>query len=226
VLTCIVSVFCFSSLQPDTQPGDVVVVLQTAEHATFRRDGANLFHKHTLTLVEALTGFTFPIHHLDGRTLLVKSEPGGVVKPGDIKALREEGMPMVRNPYVRGNLYVEFDVTFPTAAQLSEASKKILKQVLPPPAPEALAAAAAAAASLAKQQQQQQNGNTHMSDDAAASSGAVEEVTLIAVDFEAEKRKFEQQARDARREEQEEEDEEDGGGRGHPGHGQPQCRQQ
>jgi len=203
---------------PEQTPGDVVVVLQQSEHASFKRDGSNLFFKHSLTLLEALTGFSFPIHHLDGRTLLVKSEAGGVVKPGDVKALREEGMPMSKNPYVRGNLYVEFDVVFPTAAQLSDASKKVLKQVLPPPSPEAQAAVAAAAAALSKQQ----SNGAPMSDDA---NGApqVEEVTLISVDFEQEKRKFEQQAREQRREEHEEDDEEDGR---HHGHGQPQCRQQ
>lgn len=118
--------------EPDTIPGDVVVVLQMAEHPTFRREGNQLFVKRTLTLIEALTGFSFEITHLDGRVLRVKSD-GTTVKPGDIKMLKEEGMPMASNPYVRGNMFVEFDVTFPTKAQLDEKAVRALSAVLPRP---------------------------------------------------------------------------------------------
>lgn len=173
--------------------GDVVVVLEQQPHATFKRDGHNLFHKHSLTLLEALTGFSFPLQHLDGRVLMVKSDAGSIVKPGDVRALKEEGMPQVKNPYVRGNIYIEFDVVFPDAKQLSEASKKVLKTVLPPAPSHA---------------------------DTMSDAGTPEEVTLISVDFEAEKRRFEAQAREAYEEQEEEE-----GGHGGRG-GQPQCRQQ
>ena len=179
-------------------PGDVVVILQQVEHATFRRDGPNLFHKHTITLLEALTGFQFPIQQLDGRTLLVKSDAQTVVRPGDVKAIKDEGMPQVKNPYVRGHLYVEFDVVFPEPKQLTESTKKILRSVLP-------AAAAPSAAEVA------------MNDNEA------EVVTLVSVDMEAEKKKFQAQEREAYADEEEEEDEEGHGGRGG---GQPQCRQQ
>ena len=198
-------------MQPDTTPGDVVVVLQQQEHATFRRDGANLFHKHSLTLLEALTGFSFPLPHLDGRTLLIKSEANSIVRPGDIKALRDEGMPMAKNPYVRGAIYVEFDVVFPSEKQLTDSAKKVLKQVLPQPSAEALAIAAAAQAAA---------GDAAMTD--ANGASGVEEATLVTVDFEREKLKFEQQSREDRAEEEEDEDDP----RAHAGHGQPQCRQQ
>jgi DnaJ family protein A protein 2 len=70
---------------PDATPGDVVVVLQQVEHPTFKREGANLFTKRSITLIEALTGFNFLLTHLDGRVLRVQSEPGMVVKPGQTK---------------------------------------------------------------------------------------------------------------------------------------------
>ena len=167
-----------SCLQPGQTPGDVVVVLQMAEHSTFKRDGSNLFHKRTITLFEALTGFSFTIQHLDGRSLLVKSDPAMIVKPGDVKAIKEEGMPHRNNPYSKGNLYIEFDVTFPTT--VSDASKKVLKSVLPPP----LADPAAS----------------------AMTDGQPEEVTLVTVDFEQEKKRF---RHEQEREQQEEEDEDD-----------------
>lgn len=69
-------------LQPDTVTGDIVFVLQQKEHPKFKRKGEDLFVEHTLSLTEALCGFQFALTHLDSRQLLIKSNPGEVVKPG------------------------------------------------------------------------------------------------------------------------------------------------
>ena len=71
-----------SSLQPDTVTGDIVFVLQQKEHPKFKRKGDDLFVEHSLSLTEALCGFQFILTHLDGRQLLIKSNPGEVIKPG------------------------------------------------------------------------------------------------------------------------------------------------
>lgn len=70
------------ALQPDTVTGDIVFVLQQKEHPKFKRKGEDLFYEHTLSLTEALCGFQFALTHLDGRQLLIKSNPGEVVRPG------------------------------------------------------------------------------------------------------------------------------------------------
>lgn len=72
----------FGLLQPDTITGDIVFVLQQKEHPKFKRKGDDLFVEHTLSLTEALCGFQYVLTHLDGRQLLIKSQPGEVVKPG------------------------------------------------------------------------------------------------------------------------------------------------
>ena len=72
----------FFVLQPDTVTGDIVFVLQQKEHPKFKRKADDLFVEHTLSLTEALCGFQFVLAHLDGRQLLIKSNPGEVVKPG------------------------------------------------------------------------------------------------------------------------------------------------
>jgi DnaJ family protein A protein 2 len=157
---------------PETTPGDVIVVLQQQEHHTFKRDGPNLFLKKSITLLEALTGFHFSVTHLDGRTLLIRSEDGGVVKPGDVKAVRDEGMPQHKNPYVKGSLYVEFDVEFPAPGSLTPEAKRVLASVLP----------------KADTSMEETNGNV---------GEGVEEVTLQTVDIHAERQKFEQQHKEA-----------------------------
>lgn len=69
-------------LQPDTVTGDIVFVLQQKEHPKFKRKYDDLFVEHTLSLTEALCGFQFALTHLDGRQLLIRSNPGEVIKPG------------------------------------------------------------------------------------------------------------------------------------------------
>eukprot|EP00898_Chlorokybus_atmophyticus_P009069 jgi/Chlat1/9163/Chrsp97S00710 len=79
---------------------------------------------------EALCGYAFPVTHLDGRILLCKSQPGEVVKPGDVKAVEEEGMPLRERPFEKGRLYVQFTIEFPD--RLADAQVKALETVLPP----------------------------------------------------------------------------------------------
>mmetsp|Transcript_65289 Transcript_65289/g.116382 ORF Transcript_65289/g.116382 Transcript_65289/m.116382 type:complete len:521 (+) Transcript_65289:92-1654(+) len=66
---------------PDADTGDVVFVLKQQEHAEFKRRGADLFIERKISLVEALCGFEMELKHLDGRTLLIKTAPGDIVKP-------------------------------------------------------------------------------------------------------------------------------------------------
>ncbi|KAG8231208.1 hypothetical protein J437_LFUL010905, partial [Ladona fulva] len=68
--------------QPDVDTGDVIIILQQKAHPKFQRSGNDLAMVHTLTLTEALCGFTFLLEHLDGRELLITHSAGRVVKPG------------------------------------------------------------------------------------------------------------------------------------------------
>jgi len=70
-------------VQPDTVTGNIVFVLQLKEHPQFKRKGDDLFLEHTLTLTEALCGFQFAVTHLDGRQLLIKSQPGEIITPSE-----------------------------------------------------------------------------------------------------------------------------------------------
>jgi DnaJ family protein A protein 2 len=188
---------------PNTIPGDVIVVLQQKEHEVFKRDGPNLFMKKKLTLQEALCGFKFIVVHLDNRHLIVKSEDSTIITPGAYKAIKDEGMPSVKNPYVRGSLYIEFDIEFPKAEQLTKEIKQNLIKLLPSPSPQQLPT---------YEQPMDTDGNPT----APPEQKEAEEVTLTDVDITQEKRKFEEQHKEAY------EEDEDRGGRGQ---GQP-CRAQ
>lgn len=120
-----------SDESPGIQPGDVVVVLEQAEHEHFVRKGNHLFYKKKINLSEALTGFTHHIQQMDGRVLKVQSDPDTVYEPNCVKSIKEEGMPWAKNQFVKGNLYIEYDVEFPQS--LSAASKAVLAKQLPKP---------------------------------------------------------------------------------------------
>ncbi|KAF0914701.1 hypothetical protein E2562_031209 [Oryza meyeriana var. granulata] len=94
--------------------GDVVMVLRQKKNGKFTRKGDDLVYEHELSLAEALCGFEFVVTHLDGRRLLVRSDPGGeVIRPGQLKAIDGEGMPVHGMPFAKGTLYVAFRVAFP-----------------------------------------------------------------------------------------------------------------
>jgi len=119
-------------LTPDTIPGDVMVILKQRDDplAKWHRRGQDLVYEHTITLVEALTGFEFYLTHLDGRIIHVQSEPDTIIKPdGDIKVIENEGMPYRNNPSLKGHLYIELSVEFPE--KLTHEQQKGLERVLP-----------------------------------------------------------------------------------------------
>lgn len=117
-------------------PGAIVVVLKQKEHPVFKREGNDLKMKQTLTLADALCGFQFVIEHLDGRKLVVKSKPGQMIKPGDIKCIVGEGMPLEGQRGKFGDLIVEFNVTFPDRLQDGDVAD--LLKILPAPAKPAI----------------------------------------------------------------------------------------
>jgi DnaJ family protein A protein 2 len=114
---------------PNTAPGDLVVVLQQKPHPTFTRDQDHLTMSHTVTLLEALQGFTFPLTHLDGRPLRIHSPSGTVLQPGTVHKISGEGMPTLKNPTLKGDLYVNYHILFPTAAQMTPQVTAMLQQL-------------------------------------------------------------------------------------------------
>jgi DnaJ family protein A protein 2 len=107
----------------------------------FKRKGNDLLATKTVSLNQALCGFTWKIKHLDGRVLVIKSKPGEVIKPEMntkealpfVKMLPDEGMPSKGNPCVRGNLSVMFRVEFPNDNELPSNVVDELRKLLPEP---------------------------------------------------------------------------------------------
>ncbi|KAK8219825.1 Type I HSP40 co-chaperone [Zalaria obscura] len=124
---------------PGVQPGDVQFEIEQKPHPRFQRKGDDLFYRCSIDLLTALAGGAIYIEHLDDRWLTVDIVPGEVIAPGEIKVIRGQGMPSYRH-HDFGNLYIQFDVTFPDKLGgpdgLSDEQKAALESVLPARAPQ------------------------------------------------------------------------------------------
>mmetsp|Transcript_36657 Transcript_36657/g.41813 ORF Transcript_36657/g.41813 Transcript_36657/m.41813 type:complete len:416 (-) Transcript_36657:336-1583(-) len=124
---------------PNQEAGDVNFIIQEKEHSLYKRKGADLLVTKELSLKQALCGFAWKIKHLDGREVVIKTRPGEIIhsevmdqETGRalpyIRKVKDEGMPSHGNPFVKGDLYVAFQISFPDSLspEVVEALQKIL----------------------------------------------------------------------------------------------------
>ena len=110
---------------PDMEPGDIVVLVMQKPHKVFERKGADLVHEKKITLLEALTGFSFVLKHLDGRKIKISSDAGQVIKPNSMMTCVGLGMPFFKKSYEFGNLFIKFQVEFPDTIKAQESLNAI-----------------------------------------------------------------------------------------------------
>jgi DnaJ-class molecular chaperone len=111
---------------PGKDPTDVVFVIQETPHPTLTRAGSDLIYHVNVTLLKALTGFTLEVRMPDDRIVTVTVSD--VISPGATKTVAGEGMPRGRDPNLKGNLIIHFNVIFPES--LSEDQKTLLTAAL------------------------------------------------------------------------------------------------
>lgn len=85
--------------------------IRTLPHAIFERRGDDLYTNVTISLQDALIGFTIDITHLDGHKVTIQRDK--ITKPGSRIRKKSEGMPNYENNHLHGNLYITFDIAFP-----------------------------------------------------------------------------------------------------------------
>lgn len=78
-----------------------------------------------------MTGCTFYVKHLDGRVIEIKTPENQVIRPGSTFAVENEGMPVYKSAFNKGNLYITFEVDFPIGRVFSSAEKSKLLDLFP-----------------------------------------------------------------------------------------------
>src|SRR6266849_1130042 len=104
--------------------GDLYVIIRTADHPVFHREGDDIRITVPVSATEAALGAKIEVPTIDGRTLL-KIPPG--TQSGQKLRLREKGVPSATQEGTRGDEIVEIKITVPMPRD--ERSKEILREL-------------------------------------------------------------------------------------------------
>lgn len=112
---------------PGIIAGDVVARITIVKHDTFERRGADLVFIKEISLLEAFTGVTTTIKHLDGKEYCVATAPGEILENKELKTLRGLGFPFYNDVMSHGNLYFEFILIFPKPNSIGVDQEKAIR---------------------------------------------------------------------------------------------------
>jgi len=127
--------------RPNCEAGDVIVMISELEHPVFKRTKDDLSIKRDIDVTDLICGASFDLQALDGRKLLIKVPPGMIKSSNEsMLMVPNEGMPRMGNPHIRGNLVIDFNIKFPTAAPDATAVKMLRESLVQVPGCKGLAA--------------------------------------------------------------------------------------
>lgn len=105
------------------QPGDLIVLIEEAQHADLKRDGDNLHYDLYVSFPDAALGASVEVPTVSGKARL-KVEAG--TQSGKILRLRGKGLPSIEG-YGKGDLLIHINVWTPK--NLSKEEKKALEEL-------------------------------------------------------------------------------------------------
>jgi molecular chaperone DnaJ len=105
------------------QAGDLFIITNVGKHRFFTRVGDNIYVTVPITVSEAALGAKIEVPTVEGKAQL--KIPAGT-QSGQKFRLRERGVPSLRNPEMRGDQFVEVQITLPRV--ISEETKEILRE--------------------------------------------------------------------------------------------------
>jgi hypothetical protein len=108
----------------DELRGDVKVVIKVENNTGFQRSGLDLIMSKSISIKEALCGFTFELKYITGRTYTINNNAGNIIPNGYKKIIPSMGF--TRDGHT-GNLVIVFDVKFPE--KLSDDALDALKKI-------------------------------------------------------------------------------------------------
>jgi DnaJ-class molecular chaperone len=90
---------------------DLKIIIQIVNDTAFKRQGLDLIFNKTITLKEALCGFSFEMNHINGKKLCINNRNNPtVLRPNYKKVVPNMGMTRDQST---GSMIIEFDVLFP-----------------------------------------------------------------------------------------------------------------
>jgi len=114
--------------RPGMLPGSVILKIKTNKHPLFTRKSNDLHMEMTISLHEALLGWSQTIRHLDGHT--VELSTTDVTRHLQVIKAKGEGMPLRDDPASFGDLLVKVHVEYPS--KLDASQKEAITKIFPP----------------------------------------------------------------------------------------------
>lgn len=90
--------------------GDVKLFIKIENNTEFRRNGLDLIYEKTISLKEALCGFSFELKYVNGKTYTIHNNGGNIIVPDYNKVIPNMGLSRENH---NGNLIIHFNVVFP-----------------------------------------------------------------------------------------------------------------
>lgn len=109
----------------ETNKGDIKIFIKIKNDTEFIRNGLDLHLNKTITLKEALCGFSFDMKYFDGKIFKINNGNGNVIGVNHKKLIKNMGMKRENH---NGNLIIEFTLIFPE--KLTEDQVKNISNVL------------------------------------------------------------------------------------------------
>lgn len=105
--------------------GDLYLAVSVQDHPDFRREGGDLHTGVVITFPQAALGCTVKVPTLYGDHELLDIPPG--TQPGKVFTIRGEGVPRLRGPRGKGDLFAHVTVDVPT--KLTEKERALLEEL-------------------------------------------------------------------------------------------------
>ena len=94
----------------DQCKGDIKITILVQNNTAFKRSGLDLILDKTISLKEALCGFSFELAHINGKSYTLNNGKGNVVPIGYSKVYNNMGL--TRGEHT-GNMIIHFNIQFP-----------------------------------------------------------------------------------------------------------------
>jgi DnaJ family protein A protein 2 len=94
----------------ETNKGDIKIFIRIENTTEFKRRGLDLILDKTITVKEALCGFSFELKYITGKIYTITNNSGNIISHGYQKIIPNMGF--TRDNHT-GNLLIMFDVKFP-----------------------------------------------------------------------------------------------------------------
>ena len=104
----------------DQCKGDIKINILVQNNTAFNRSGLDLILDKTISLKEALCGFSFELNYINGKNYTLNNNKGSIVPPEYKKIYPDMGLKRGEH---KGNMIINFHVDFPTILTTEQIDK-------------------------------------------------------------------------------------------------------